>query len=81
MNKKTLFAVIAAAFVALPAAAATEGKDYEVISVEVAPVHKDKIEVTEFFAYWCPHCADLDPVLLRHAKQFPRDTVLRTEHV
>ena len=81
MNKKTLFAVITAAFVALPAAAATEGKDYEVISVEVAPVHKDKIEVTEFFAYWCPHCADLDPVLLRHAKQFPRDTVLRTEHV
>ena len=72
MNKKTLFAVIAAAFVALPAAAATEGKDYEVISVEVAPVHQDKIEVTEFFAYWCPHCADLDPVLLRHAKQFPR---------
>ena len=81
MNKKTLFAVITAAFVALPAAAATEGKDYEVISVEVAPVHQDKIEVTEFFAYWCPHCADLDPVLLRHAKQFPRDTVLRTEHV
>ena len=81
MNKKTIFAVIAAAFVALPAAAATEGKDYEVISVEVAPVHQDKIEVTEFFAYWCPHCADLDPVLLRHAKQFPRDTVLRTEHV
>ena len=44
-------------------------------------MHQDKIEVTEFFAYWCPHCADLDPVLLRHAKQFPRDTVLRTEHV
>ena len=41
MNKKTLFAVIAAAFVALPAAAATEGKDYEVISVEVAPVHQE----------------------------------------
>ena len=42
MNKKTLFAVIAAAFVALPAAAATEGKDYEVISVEVAPVHRQE---------------------------------------
>ena len=79
--KTTAFAAFLALATALPASAATEGTDYEVVKAEVAPLQKDKIEVTEFFAYWCPHCKDLEPILLKHAKTFKKDTVLRTEHI
>ena len=79
--KTTAFAAFLALATALPASAATEGVDYEVVKTEVAPLQKDKIEVTEFFAYWCPHCKDLEPILLKHAKTFKKDTVLRTEHI
>lgn len=41
----------------------------------------DKIEVLEFFGYFCVHCYHLDPILLKHAQSFPADTYLRTEHV
>lgn len=81
LNKKTILAAALALMGTLPALAATEGKDYEVLPVEIAPLQKDKIEVTEFFAYWCPHCADLDPIILRHSKTFASDTAFRTEHV
>ena len=74
--KTTAFAAFLALATALPASAATEGTDYEVVKTEVAPLQKDKIEVTEFFAYWCPHCKDLEPILLKHAKTFKKDTVL-----
>lgn len=74
-------ACLLGAAVALPASAAVEGKDYIVMPVAVAPLQKDKIEVVEFFAYWCPHCADLEPLLHQHAKTFASDTVLRTEHI
>lgn len=61
--------------------AATEGVDYEVLKTPLEQAKKDQVEVLEFFAYWCPHCADLDPVLLRHSKTFAEDTYFRTEHV
>ena len=57
---KTAFAAFLAIAAILPARAAlTEGVDYEVLAKEVVPLQKDKIEVTEFYAYWCPHCHDL----------------------
>lgn len=36
-----------------------------------------KIEVTEFFFYACPHCADMEPVLEQWAKTLPKDVTLR----
>ena len=78
--KKTLIAVLLACAI-VPAHALTEGVDYEKMPVEVEPVQEDKIEVTEFFAYWCPHCADLEPVISKHVRTFASDTVLRKEHI
>lgn len=82
MKLKKFFITAAIALgVALPATAATEGVDYEVLSVEVTPIYKDKIEVTEFFAYWCPTCAYVEPFLSKHARTFASDTVFRQEHI
>ena len=36
-----------------------------------------KIEVTEFFFYTCPHCADMEPLLEKWAKTLPKDVSLR----
>lgn len=36
-----------------------------------------KIEVTEFFFYTCPHCADMEPLLERWEQTKPKDVVLR----
>ena len=81
LNKKSIAAALMALFVSVPALAATEGVDYKLAEVEVAPLQKDKIEVTEFFAYWCPHCYNLEPVIARHIKTFASDTVFRAEHI
>lgn len=39
------------------------GKEYKVLAQPQATDSAGKIEVIEFFAYWCPHCNVLDPVL------------------
>jgi len=36
-----------------------------------------KIEVIEFFAYWCPHCNDFDPPLNEWIKRQGPDVVVR----
>lgn len=77
---KTLLAMALAAASA-HLSAATEGVDYKVIDKPFQQVQQDKIEVLEFFAYWCPHCSDLDPIILKHSKTFAADTYFRTEHV
>ncbi|WP_373741879.1 thiol:disulfide interchange protein DsbA/DsbL [Neisseria sp.] len=80
MKLKTVFLAAALALTA-HAQAATEGKDYTVLAKPIPQAQADKIEVLEFFGYFCVHCYHLDPVILKHAKTFPRDTYLRTEHV
>lgn len=77
---KTLLAMALAAASA-HLSAATEGVDYQVVKTPFEQVQKDKVEVLEFFAYWCPHCSDLDPIILKHSKTFASDTYFRTEHV
>lgn len=79
--KTVLFAVCAAFGVTAAQAEAVEGKDYIVRSQVIEPVQADKIEVVEFFGYFCPHCQRLDPIILRHVRSLPSDTVYRTEHV
>ncbi len=44
----------------------------------VQPVENDgKIEVLEFFAYGCPHCAALEPKIETWAKKLPPDVKLK----
>lgn len=66
---------------AAPAApAAVEGRDYVLIE-DGQPWRPlaGKIEVVEVFAYWCPHCADFQPLLGAWARKLPAD--VRFEYV
>lgn len=58
-----------------------EGEDYTRLPTPIAQTHSNKIEVLEFFAYFCPHCEHLEPVLLETVRQWPADVYLRKEHV
>ena len=62
-------------------AALTEGVNYTVLSNPIPQQQAGKIEVLEFFGYFCPHCAHLEPVLSEHIKTFKDDTYMRREHV
>ena len=82
MKLKTALAGIAlSALLPVSGQAAVEGKDYTVLPKPIPQQQADKIEVLEFFGYFCVHCYHLDPVLLNHSKIFAKDTYLRTEHV
>lgn len=82
MNLKKIIIASALAFgLNAGALAAKEGVDYEVLPKTMSQTQQDKVEVLEFFGYFCIHCKNLDPTLLKHAKSFPSDTYLRTEHV
>ena len=54
------------------------GTDFLVLN-QPAPVEtaSDKIEVIEFFGYYCPHCNAFEPVLSAWVKQLPKDVVFR----
>ena len=47
-----------------------EGKDYLRVATPV-PVAPGKVEVVEFFGYWCPHCNAFEPALDAWAKKLP----------
>jgi thiol:disulfide interchange protein DsbA len=52
------------------------GQDFRVIDPPLAAA-KDRIEVTEFFWYGCPHCFDFEPVLAAWVKKLPADVSFR----
>jgi thiol:disulfide interchange protein DsbA len=54
----------------------TEGQDFRVIR---PPLMSDsnRVEVTEFFWYGCPHCFDFEPALSAWVKKLPPDVVFR----
>lgn len=79
--KTTLLTALASLALAANAYSATEGTDYTVLPQPIPQIQPDKIEVLEFFGYFCVHCYHLDPILLKHSKTFPSDTYLRNEHV
>ena len=65
--------VLALAGLALPAGAQggpVEGKDFMRVAQPV-PMTGDKIEVVEFFGYWCPHCHAFEPALDAWDKKLP----------
>lgn len=53
------------------------GVDYRVIQPPQPTAQQDKIEVTEFFWYGCPHCAQFQPHMERWIKTMPADVYLR----
>jgi thiol:disulfide interchange protein DsbA len=62
------------------ATAATDpvaGKDYVQLPTPMPVAVAGKIEVIEFFGYWCPHCNDLEPKLEQWVKALPADVNFR----
>lgn len=54
----------------------TAGRDFRVINPPLA-ADPNRIEVTEFFWYGCPHCFDFEPVLAEWVKKLPADVSFR----
>lgn len=58
------------------------GKDYLVVEPR-APIEAPagKVEVVEFFGYFCPHCNAFEPALERWVKTLPGHVAFRRSHV
>jgi thiol:disulfide interchange protein DsbA len=50
-----------------------EGRDYARLAQPLAMPSTGKIEVVEFFGYWCPHCNAFEPSLDAWARKLPAD--------
>ena len=58
------------------------GRDFRAVNpAQSVEAPAGRIEVLEFFAYWCPHCHSLEPDLAEWRKRQPPDVVFRREHV
>jgi thiol:disulfide interchange protein DsbA len=71
---------VAAAWPQIPAWAAgeaIEGKTYKRLANPQPVEEPGKIEVIEFFGYWCPHCNALEPALDAWARKLPPDVVFK----
>ena len=83
--QKLLFAVASAGFVAAAAmaspAAPKEGVEYLVLPQAQPTDAGNKVEVTEFFTYSCPHCYGFDPVLAEWVKKNADKIVFKRVHV
>jgi len=55
-----------------------EGREYKrVQNPQPVSTPAGKVEVVEFFGYWCPHCNAFEPTLDSWARKLPPDVVLR----
>ena len=57
------------------------GVEYETLPTPQATESGNKIEVTEFFAYYCPHCNVLEPQLAAWVKKQGDNIVFKRVHV
>jgi len=79
------FAIRFAAAAAAPAlpllaraqGAPVEGRDYARLAQPLAMPATGKVEVVEFFGYWCPHCNSFEPTLDAWARKLPPDVAFR----
>jgi thiol:disulfide interchange protein DsbA len=75
-----LLAASAAAGISAPAQAQgepTEGREYTRLQSPVPVAVAGKIEVVEFFGYWCPHCNNFEPALDAWVHKLPADVNFR----
>jgi protein dithiol oxidoreductase (disulfide-forming) len=73
-------AALAAALFVSPTPAATappEGTTFKALVPPRLTGNPDKIEVTEFFSYGCPHCANFAPLISTWTAKLPKDVVFR----
>ena len=74
--------VFAAALPAGLSAQPAAGREYRVLATpQPVEAPAGQVEVIEFFAYWCPHCHSLEPVLADWKKRLAGDVLFRREHV
>jgi len=57
------------------------GVEYLALPVPQATSSGDKVEVTEFFAYYCPHCYAFEPVLAAWVKKQGANIVFKRVHI
>lgn len=77
----TLLAAALSLGLAAAQAALVEGQDYTVLDKPLAQQQNGKIEVAEFFGYFCIHCYHLEPEMEKHSRKWASDTYLRPIHV
>lgn len=61
-------------------ASMAQGKGYEVLAEPVRPLDPTKIEVSEVFAYTCPHCMHFEPLITAWIKKQKSDVKLIQIH-
>jgi thiol:disulfide interchange protein DsbA len=78
-----LLGLAAAAAASLPAAAAEpkDGVEYRTLPSPQPADTGRKVEVIEFFAYYCPHCYAFEPALKAWIKQQGDNIVFKRVHV
>ena len=85
LNRRQLSIGLAASLLAAPAVRAAnepvEGKDYIKLSSPIPGSSPGKVEVIEFFGYWCPHCYELEHVLQAWAARLPPGVVFKRSPV
>ena len=54
-----------------------EGRDFVRLGQPIPMPAGSKIEVVEFFGYWCPHCNSFEPALEAWVKTLPADVAFR----
>ena len=57
--------------------AIAEGREFNTLKDPVPVPGGGKVEVIEFFGYWCPHCAAFEPTLEAWARKLPADVNFR----
>ena len=62
---------------ALAQGAPVEGRDYARLAQPVAMPSSGKIEVVEFFGYWCPHCNSFEPAIDAWSRKLPAEVSFR----
>src|SRR3954468_12991670 len=68
-------------FAAASPAAPKNGAEYTTLPVAQPTDSGNKVEVTEFFAYYCPHCNVFEPLLEAWVKKQGNNIVFRRVHV
>lgn len=77
MQRRHFSLALLAATSPLAARAATEGREYTRLQQPVPVAVPGKVEVMEFFGYWCPHCAAFEPTLEAWVRALPADVQFR----
>jgi thiol:disulfide interchange protein DsbA len=57
--------------------APVEGRDYARLAQPLAMPATGKVEVVEFFGYWCPHCNSFEPSIEAWSHKLPADVSFR----